>query len=84
MSEQENSAQIIDTSQIKSYSVILYDTERITKASISNIRVPRAERGVRVIPVRGSVENALQVLTDEEMNRAGWFRKEEEDAQPKA
>lgn len=81
MSDKTDSTQIIDTSQIKSHSVILYDAERISRAGIHNIRVPREVRGVKAIPVRGSVENAVQILSEEEMNRAGWFRQEAINAQ---
>ncbi len=74
---------VINVDEIKPNSVILFDPEQFSEATIRTMFAPLKGTGknIKAIPIWGDIENALSICNEESMNAAGWYRKDEEEAE---
>ena len=71
---------MLELGDVKSFTAIFFDPEVMSEEMFRSLQIPPHVRQVRGIPIYGLAEvgDFLQVVDEEMMNKAGWYRKEQQ------
>lgn len=66
---------ILDLTNIPETGIVVYDAEKVKMETIQQLPLPV---GVSfAIPVFGDIRDSIAILSEEDLNKAGWYRKSE-------